>query len=166
MDRDKPLCEGPPWYMGQWGGAAAVRLADAVEDGAAAGGVEGGAGLADPEQPAAARASRTIDAPARRLTARPRARCSTSHLYHRSRERLRSLADGHSCPRGSCSPLTYRRLRGLRSDTAGASAVPGLLWGAAGKGERRDPGDRGDRAGGLTPDGTAGGRGGGGHRGG
>jgi hypothetical protein len=69
MDRDRPLCEGSPWYIGQSGGAAAVPLADAVEDGAAAGGVEGGAGLADSEQPAAARASRTIDAPARRLTA-------------------------------------------------------------------------------------------------
>jgi len=70
MDRDRPLCEGSPWYIGQSGGA----LAGAVEDGtaaevAAAGGVEDGAGLADPEQPTAARASRTINAPARRLTA-------------------------------------------------------------------------------------------------
>ena len=56
MDRDRPLCEGSPWYIGQSGGAAAVPLADAAEDGAAAevaaaGGVEDGAGLADPEQP-------------------------------------------------------------------------------------------------------------------
>src|SRR6476659_9722709 len=111
MDGDRPLCEGSPWYIGQSFGAPAVPLADAVEDGAAgevaaAGGVEDGAGLADPEQPAAARASRTINTPARRLTAPPRARCSTSHLYHRSRGRFRSLPDGHRCPRGSRSPVS------------------------------------------------------------
>jgi hypothetical protein len=72
MDCDRPLCEGSPWYIGQAAGAPAVPLADAVEV-AAAGGVEDGAGLADPEQPAAARASRTINAPARRLTVAPRA---------------------------------------------------------------------------------------------
>src|SRR5215813_12788377 len=101
MECDRPLCEGSPWYIAQSGGAPAVPLADAVEDGAAvevaaAGGVEDGAGLADPEQPIATRASRTINAPARRLAARPRARCSTPHLYHRPRGYFRSLADGHS----------------------------------------------------------------------
>jgi len=62
-----------------------VPLADAVEAGAPAeaGGVEDGAGLADPEQPAATRASRTTSTPARRLPPTPRARCcSTPHLYH------------------------------------------------------------------------------------
>jgi hypothetical protein len=76
MDGDRPLCEGSPWYIGQSGGVPAVPPADAEagEDGGAvevadAGGVEDGAGLAGPEQPAAVRASRPTSAPARQRPA-------------------------------------------------------------------------------------------------
>src|SRR6185437_2676687 len=71
------------------------------------------------------------------------------------------------CDFGRHSTRNRRHIAGsarTQMDATGASAVPGLLWGAAGKGERRDPGDRGDRTGGLPPDGTAGGRGRGGDR--
>jgi hypothetical protein len=81
MDRDRPLCAASPWYIGQSGGAPAVPLADVVEvceDGVAVTGAAAevadvdGAELADPEQPATARASSTTSTLARKLPATPR----------------------------------------------------------------------------------------------
>ncbi|HEY1734592.1 MAG TPA: hypothetical protein VGG23_09105 [Acidimicrobiales bacterium] len=86
MDDDTPSCAGSPWYIGQSGGAPAVLVADGTRDcpddavtvGAAvalavrdADGAADVAGLTDPEQAAAARASRTSEAPPPSLAAPP-----------------------------------------------------------------------------------------------
>jgi hypothetical protein len=78
MDRDRPLCEGTPWYIGQLGGSPVppADVAGGWEDGAGSDGVgvdglDDGAWLAVPEQPVPASASRTINAHARMLPATP-----------------------------------------------------------------------------------------------
>src|ERR1700735_1514231 len=87
IDRDRPLCEASPWYIGQFGVVPAVSFADVEVCGdgvtleaADVEGVEGDARVAGAAQPAAASASRTTSAPARTPPATPRARCPTPLL--------------------------------------------------------------------------------------
>src|SRR5215813_12555064 len=65
IDRDSPLCEASPGYIGQLRGSPVIPPADLAAGDAGVGGAGNGAGLAAPEQPAPAAASRTTNAPAR-----------------------------------------------------------------------------------------------------
>jgi hypothetical protein len=67
-----------PWYIGQLGGPPAVPPADAAADDAYVDALDDVGEPADPEQPTHATASKTTNAPARKLTTTPRARCSTA----------------------------------------------------------------------------------------
>jgi hypothetical protein len=91
IDRERPLCPGSPWYMGQSANSPAAPPADVIErdvdtavlavvEVATVDRVEDGAGLPDPEQPASASASTNTVAPTRTLPATLRSRDAPRRL--------------------------------------------------------------------------------------